>query len=176
MIGPHPHDVVAITIRIVRIAIGQAYPKRDEVPEVMVMVVVVEAPTGHSGEACSARHGSNPGCTKSAGGWATRGEAAAVKGTRTAMETATAAAVETATAAAVETATAAAMESATAAAVKTSTAAAVAAATATRRSIHRHRRNADCGNCRKSEQHFPEHGTLLLQVRPPTIGNPIRRR
>src|SRR6202165_5846567 len=79
MIGPHPHDVVAITIRIVRIAIGQAYPKRDEVPEVMVMVVVVvvEAPTGHSGEACSARHGSNPGCTKSAGGWVTRGAAAA---------------------------------------------------------------------------------------------------
>jgi hypothetical protein len=45
------------------------------------------------------------------------------------------------------------------------TAAAVSAATtATRGSIHWHRGDADCRNCRKSDQHFPEHGTLLSQV------------
>jgi hypothetical protein len=67
--------------------------------------------------------------------------------------------------------------------VETTAAAAVSAAattttttTTTRGSMHRHRGNADCRNCRKSDQHFPEHGTLLLQVWPPLIGNPIRRR
>jgi hypothetical protein len=48
----------------------------------------------------------------------------------------------------------AAVETATGTAIKT------AATTTTRGSIHRHRGDADCRNCRKSDQHFPEHGTL----------------
>jgi hypothetical protein len=52
------------------------------------------------------------------------------------------------------------------AAATVGTAAAVSAATTatTRGSIHWHRGDADCRNCRKSDQHFPEHGTLLSQV------------
>jgi hypothetical protein len=129
MISPHPHEIVAIIIRIVRVGIGHAYPKHREVPEV---VTVVEAPTRHSAEACSAGHGGKPTSSKSAA----RGHTA-VEGSAT---------VETA-----------------ATAVETATPAVSAATTATRGSIHGHRRNADCRDGGKSDQHFPEHGTLLLK-------------
>src|SRR6202165_4799279 len=62
MIGPHPHEIVAIIMRIVRVGIGHADPKQGEVAE----VVMVEASARHSAEACSPRHGGEPSCTKSA--------------------------------------------------------------------------------------------------------------
>jgi hypothetical protein len=101
---------------------------------------MVEASTRDSAEACSAGHGSKPSCTKSAAKSAARGQTS-VEASPTAAE-GSPAAVETA-------------------------AAAVSAATTTattRGSIHWHRGDADCRNCRKSDQHFPEHGTLLSQV------------
>jgi hypothetical protein len=137
--GPHPHEVVAIIIRIVRVGIGPAYPKQGEIPEV---VTVMEAPARHSAEACSAGHGSKPTSGKSAA----RGHTA-VEGSP---------AVET-----------------TATAVGTATAAVSAATAATRGSVHRHRRNADCRNSRKSDHHFPEHGTLLFKGVAPDNQNPI---
>ncbi len=64
---PHPHQVVAIIVRIVRIGIGRDDPERDEVAEVaMVEVVVLEATGRNSAEARPAGHGSKPRCTKSA--------------------------------------------------------------------------------------------------------------
>ena len=146
MISPHPHTLVAIIIIriVVRVGVRHAYPKKGEVPEVVTMV---EASTRDSAEACSAGHGSKPSCTKSAAKSAARGQTS-VEASPTAAE-GSPAAVETAAATAVETA-----------------AAAVSAATTatTRGSIHWHRGDADCRNCRKSDQHFPEHGTLLSQV------------
>jgi len=110
----------------------------------------MEAPARHSAEACSAGHGSKPASGKSAA----RGHTT-VEGSRAAVE-ATATAVGTATAA-----------------VGTATAAVSAAATATRGSVHRHRRNADGRNSRKSDHHFPEHGTLLFKGVVPDHQNPI---
>jgi hypothetical protein len=57
----------------------------------------------------------------------------------------------------------AAVEGSPAAVQTTATAAVSAATTATRGGVHRHRRNADCRNSRKSDHHFPEHGTLLFK-------------
>jgi hypothetical protein len=141
MVGPHPHQIVAIIIRIVRVGIGPVDPEKGEIPEVLT---VMEAPAGHSAEACSAGHGSKPTSGKSAArGHTARGHSA-VEGSAT---------VETAPTA-VETATAA-----------MSTAAAVSAATTatTRGSIHRHRRKAECRNGRKADHDFPERGTLLFK-------------
>jgi len=117
----------------------------------------MEAPARHSAEACSAGHGSKPASGKSAarGHTTVEGSRAAVEGSRAAVE-ATATAVGTATAA-----------------VGTATAAVSAAATATRGSVHRHRRNADGRNSRKSDHHFPEHGTLLFKGVVPDHQNPI---
>jgi hypothetical protein len=141
--GPHPHEIVAIVIRIVRVGIGPAYPKQGEIPEV---VTVMEAPARHSAEACSAGHGSKPASGKSAARGHTAVEGSpAVETTATAVET-TATAVETTTTS-----------------VGTATAAVSAATTATRGSVHWHRRNADGRNSRKSDHHFPEHGTLLFK-------------
>jgi hypothetical protein len=50
---------------------------------------------------------------------------------------------------------------------------AVAAPAAARRSIYRHGRHADGRNCGKSDQHFPEHGTLLSQVWAPILRTPV---
>jgi hypothetical protein len=130
MMGPHPHEIVAIIIRIVRVGIGPADPEKGEIPEV---VTVVEAPARHSAEACSAGHGGNP----TSGKPAARGHTA-VEGSPAAVET-------------------------TATAMGTATAAVSAATTATRGSVHRHRRNADCRNGRKSDRDFPERGTLLFK-------------
>jgi hypothetical protein len=140
--GPDPHEIVTIIIRIVRIGIGP-YPKKGEVPEV---VTVMEAPARHSTEACSAGHGSKPISGKSAA----RGHTA-VEGSPAAVET-------------------------TATAVGTGTAAVSAATTATRGSVHRHRRNADCRNSRKSDHHSPEHGTFLFKGVAPNNRKPHLRR
>jgi hypothetical protein len=114
-------------------------------PEV---VMVVEASAGESAKACSTGHRGKPGCTKPAASRAVHGETTTVEGSTTAVKAATA------------------MSSATAAMSATAT-------TAARGRIHRHRHNADCRNRRESDQHFPEHGTLLLQERLPETATPI---
>jgi len=155
MMGPHPHEIVAIIIRIVRVGIGPADPEKGEIPKV---VTVMEAPARHSAEACSGGHGSRPTCSKSAARGQTARGHSAVEGS---------AAVETA-ATAVET-TATAVGTATAAVSATTTA----ATTATCGSIHRHRRKADCRNGRKADHDFPEHGTLLFKGVAPDNQQPI---
>ena len=134
MISPHPHTLVAIIIIRIVVRVGVRHAYPKK-GEVPEVVTMVEASTRDSAEACSAGHGSKPSCTKSAAKSAARGQTS-VEASPTAAE-GSPAAVETA------------------AATTTAT---------TRGSIHWHRGDADCRNCRKSDQHFPEHGTLLSQV------------
>jgi hypothetical protein len=107
----------------------------------------MEASIGHSGEACSAGHGGETSCTEPAAAQAAHGHTAAAEATS----------VKTATT--VETTP-----------VPATTAV---AAPAARRSIHRHGRHADGRNCGKSDQHFPEHGTLPSQVWAPILRTPV---
>ncbi|WP_139212535.1 hypothetical protein [Bradyrhizobium sp. NFR13] len=103
------------------------------------MTEVVEASIGHHSEACSAWHGGETSCTKSAAAKAAHGYTAAMEATSVKTTTT----VETTPVAATT---------------------AVSASAAARGSIHWHGRHADGRNCGKSDQHFPEHGTLLSQV------------